>query len=346
MRDGTIVAEDRPEDLRNRYGCDTYDALYQKICERKELIRHNRLSSIAPYLDQSCFTSTSEGQNNQNNKNQAVNNMFPILERLKPPDLVVVDEKSYKNSYSHYSFSGDTSGSGASSFHSNNPRNWLTLPMAEWPICERRRTAYISRFINLDVKRLFALVLKNLLTLRGNAPIIAVFYFLFPALQIVFMCTIFGRTVRHLPVAVPADLVLADNFGPTFVHGFLDERIFAPSYVANLPEALEAVVKGRAVAAVVPWTTKKVSTTSGSYSSQNGSSQVPSTSSQQQNPSYLKCNSTLEDEEQQPTPFGVKLYLDQSNYIITQTMFYSFLNSMRHFVRSDASRLIGEAIWR
>ncbi|KAH9393453.1 hypothetical protein TYRP_021792 [Tyrophagus putrescentiae] len=239
--------------------------------------------------------------------------------------------------------------------------------MAEWPICERRRTAYLSRFINLDLKRLLALVLKNLATMRGQAPAIALFYFLFPALQIVFMCIVFGRTVRQLPVAVPADIAFAsssssssgDNFGPTFVHGFLDEHIFAPAYVARLSDAVGAVVRGKAVAALVPWTIKTSSSSSSpSFSSQNGSldsfSSSSSSSSSQQNSQVLNCNfSTSSDDHHDnppppspPTPFGVKLYLDQSNYVISQTMFYAFISSMRRFVRSESSRLIGEAIWR
>ncbi len=308
--------------------------------------------------------------------------MFPILDRLKPPDLLSFSSKSHpKPNNSSTPGSNHSLGSILNHNHPHNlhrnhhphhPHHHFTLPMAEWPICERRRTAYLSRFINLDLKRLLALVLKNLATMRGQAPAIALFYFLFPALQIVFMCIVFGRTVRQLPVAVPADIAFAsssaagsaDNFGPTFVHGFLDEHIFAPAYVARLSDAVGAVVRGKAVAALVPWTikTSSSSSSSSSFSSQNGSldsfsSSLSSSSSSQQNSQVLNCNfSTSNDGDHHhhdipppsspPTPFGVKLYLDQSNYVISQTMFYAFISSMRRFVRSESSRLIGEAIWR
>ena len=381
LRDGTIVAEDRPEELRTRYGSPTYDALYQRVCETKELIRQCRLPSIAPYLEaekteeEKTEESKSPENSTENQQPQPppANNMFPILDRLKPPDLLSFSSKSHpKSNNSSTPGSNHSLGSILNHHNHHHPHNLhrnhhphhFTLPMAEWPICERRRTAYLSRFINLDLKRLLALVLKNLATMRGQAPAIALFYFLFPALQIVFMCIVFGRTVRQLPVAVPADIAFAsssssssgDNFGPTFVHGFLDEHIFAPAYVARLSDAVGAVVRGKAVAALVPWTIKisSSSSSSPSFSSQNGSldsfSSSSSSSSSQQN-SVLNCNfstGTTHDNppSSPPTPFGVKLYLDQSNYVISQTMFYAFISSMRRFVRSESSRLIGEAIWR
>ncbi len=376
LRDGTIVAEDRPEELRTRYGAPTYDALYQRVCETKELIRQCRLPSIAPYLEaekteEEEVEKTSENPSTKKDQPQPpANNMFPILDRLKPPDLLSFSSKSHpKSNNSSTPGSNHSLGSILNHGHhhphlhrNHHPHHHFTLPMAEWPICERRRTAYLSRFINLDLKRLLALVLKNLATMRGQAPAIALFYFLFPALQIVFMCIVFGRTVRQLPVAVPADIAFAssssssgDNFGPTFVHGFLDEHIFAPAYVARLSDAVGAVVRGKAVAALVPWTIKTTSSSSSSFSSQNGSldsfSSSSSSSSSQQN-SVLNCNfstGTTHDNpppSSPPTPFGVKLYLDQSNYVISQTMFYAFISSMRRFVRSESSRLIGEAIWR
>ena len=48
IRNGHIFVEDRPEELRQRYNCSTYDQLYQKFCESHAQRRIR--PSIAPYL--------------------------------------------------------------------------------------------------------------------------------------------------------------------------------------------------------------------------------------------------------------------------------------------------------
>lgn len=122
MRNGHIYVEDRPEELRHRYACTTYDELYSRFCESN--IPRRIRDSIAPYLGAAdggagggCGDGSSSGGKDHLSNSGSM--MFPIFDRLGGID---------------------------SSRYPTPPRvNRWPLPMAEWPICERRRTAYLSQ---------------------------------------------------------------------------------------------------------------------------------------------------------------------------------------------------------
>ena len=167
-----------------------------------------------------------------------------------------------------------------------------------------------------------------------------IFYFIFPTLQVVFTCVIFGRTVKHLPVTVPADDKMSqNNFGSIFLNSFLNQEIFTLVYSPNLEVAVDQVSQGQAWATIVPWIVKGRSAshhqrmeTNLNITEHNNNT----TSSQSTQLSIMNCGGV--------NPYGIKLFLDQSNYVITQTMFYSFIQSMRQFLRSDNSRTIISSI--
>ncbi|CAG2122970.1 unnamed protein product, partial [Medioppia subpectinata] len=81
-----------------------------------------------------------------------------------------------------------------------NTMEGSTLPMAEWPLCERRLCAINNAIINFNFLRFFASIKKNLFVIRGNLALM-LFFFIFPSLQMVLFCSSIGRQVRQLPIA-------------------------------------------------------------------------------------------------------------------------------------------------
>lgn len=316
MRNGHIYDEDCPEDLLTRYNCTTYDQLYSTFCEQN--IPRTVRPSVAPYQGSSLVEVEHDNKKSQTNLSgqslpldlKSGNHMFPILERLQTPSSVPCCSTD------------------------STPKKFRSqLSMAEWPICERRRTAYITKFIDLDWKRLLTLVMKNVYIMRGNLTTIIIFYFLFPVLQMIFTCFIFGRTVRQLPISVSTSNEFTsahvDKFVSTFVQSFLDKSIFMPKYGGQqASEAIDKVRKGKTWAAITPWSSNKTNGMN-EKNSQNFSSQTTTIN-------QIGCDNQK--------PFGIKLHLDQSNYVISQTMFYSFISSMRAFLRSNKSLQIYDCI--
>ena len=119
MRNGHIYAEDRPEDLRQRFGCITYDQLYNRFCESNTPRRIR--DSIAPYLKASTLNHcTSINVDTQQSNSR--DTLYPIFDRLK--------------------FSAPITSSQSEDSKLSTPKiSRYSLPMAEWSICERRRTA-------------------------------------------------------------------------------------------------------------------------------------------------------------------------------------------------------------
>lgn len=325
MRNGHVYMENSPDELRQYYRCDTYDQLYTKFCMSN--VPRRMRSSIGPFMmpsnqgrprlsldtsfysattsrsGESSFATTKFDNSNQetiHSNQDTTKSMFPLLDTLtsSEPDR---------------SSNGDEAHSRSSNFELSERPN---LPMAEWPICESRRTAYISRFINLDMKRLLTLVMKNFYVILGNSMLILLFYFIFPALQIVFVCYIFGRTATNLPASIPMDVAMFNhNFTTSFVNRFLDNRLFRLNYTATIDDSVEQVHRGRSWVSVVPWSI---------------------VNSSQFNSSETLCTELAAlAQVSQVSLFGVKLYLDNSNYLINQQMMYSFINSMRRFMQSD-----------
>lgn len=247
------------------------------------------------------------------------------------------------------------------------------LPMAEWPICERRRTAYISQFIHLDPHRLSALICKNFQVMRGNLWPLFIFYFLFPALQALLVCFVFSRPVHDLPLAIPVDLV--NENGNPFIHEyvekFVDRNVFKINFVPTTNDSIAQIRQGRAWATLTPptsfmdigrtsWLAKNLAqkfhmvyhnrniTPNAFASSQSQSSflsasmdgggsmvsHYPNSSlcsyfaNQQFNPNSRSAR------HNQNATFGIGIQMDNSNYVITQQIFHSFIRSMSAYMAS------------
>lgn len=205
------------------------------------------------------------------------------------------------------------------------------LPMAEWPICERRRIAHLARFINFDSTRLGALIKKNLTVMRGNCRRIIIFYFLFPALQIFLVCSLFGRPIEKIPVSVPRlqgnQSGSDDLFVQTFVRNFLKLPVFAPSFENSVEDSIEQVRSGRAWMSIVPWSKVMHNTASSNQSSLMKSPSLCTYFTRQ-------LNQTVETGLKVADLPTVRVFVDNSNYVITHKIFYSFIKSMRRFFTS------------
>lgn len=325
MRNGHVYMEDSPEELRRYFRCSTYDQLYTKFC-MSNTPRRVRPSIApltwglgAPRLSLDNSTSVTSAESNQNTigrqrlqkpHHDSTRSMFPLLETIgSSGDL---DRSSY----------GDRDSRRSSVFELNEKPN---LPMAEWPICENRRTAYLSRFLNLDFKRLFALVMKNIYVIFGNSLLIIVFYFIFPALQTVFVCYIFGRTTSNLPVSVVSDLATFNrSFTDQLMNHVLDPGVFRHnnSRYQTLDDSIAEVRSGRSWAAIAPWSIFE------SVNADN-SSQVNSSEA-------MDCAQLVQLAQVSPVPIvGLRLFADNSNYLIHEQMVYSLVSWLKSFLQSD-----------
>lgn len=176
LRNGRLIAEDKPKNLLMRFSANSLNDLYSKLCQ----------------IDDDL------SQTNVNLKS---------------------DE-----------YEGKTS-----------------LPMAEWPLCGPRLSAIDNQLINFNFLRFFASIKKNLFVMRGN-PILMLFFFVFPSIQMIFFSLSIGQQVRHIPIAI----FNGDKFGPLSHKLFksLDNNLMKQEKYSTLDSAIDAVIKGNVWTAV------------------------------------------------------------------------------------------------
>ena len=177
MRDGRVIAEDRPQKLLDIFNANTFHELYSKLCQIDSEFSDNNNNNLI-YDDIECQTS---------------------------------------------------------------------LPMAEWPLCERRLTAIDNQLIAFNSLRFLASIKKNIFVMRGN-PVLMLFFFLFPSIQMVLFSLSIGQPVRHIPIAI----FNGDQTGQLSRQLFasLDNNLIKQHNFQTLNSSIEAVVRGQVWAAI------------------------------------------------------------------------------------------------
>ncbi|KPM05991.1 ABC transporter-like protein 4 [Sarcoptes scabiei] len=304
MRDGHVYVEDRPEELLQTYRCSTYIKMYDKFYMSSAPRRYR--PSLVPYLaamtmaaptQLSFQTSVHSCQTEQEEKNYDFRTENSEDSRPNGPQLI---RKSSSASYSGESI---------------DLQERLPLPMAQWPIAERRRTAYISHSLNIDSNRLLSLILKNIHIFRAHYIRLILFYFIFPMLQILLVCYVFSRsTIKNIPVTIHSDSNRNESQRLNKLIEFTVNRsTFSPKTIETYSE--ESVLNGKSWAIITPWLIE--------HSIELSSSQ----DFDQTNRS--DCQRWLSYSQKNYLPlFALKLYTDNSNYFIYQYMTYTLISSM------------------
>jgi hypothetical protein len=115
----------------------------------------------------------------------------------------------------------------------NDPISTVDIP------CGRRKV--------FDIRRVYALFLKNLIRLKRNVPIL-LFYFFLPSIQIALFCICIGQDPKNIQVAV---YNAEDPPGLSAEYlSFVNKDIVIQVPYDSLEEARQAVVDGKAWAAL------------------------------------------------------------------------------------------------
>lgn len=195
----------------------------------------------------------------------------------------------------------------------------LPLPMAEWPIPKRRRTEFISQTFNF--KRLNSLILKNFAIIRGHLLPIAMFYFVFPMLQITMFLFIFGRSNLHdIPVMIQIPENDPNNRISKLIQFAIDQKVFQQQMIKNF--SLDQIYLGQSWAAIVPWSLEEM---------MNKSSQKYMINNNNDD-----CQKWLIHAQSIHSPmFGLRLYMDYSNYFLSHMILLTLIESMNNLLSND-----------
>lgn len=381
MRDGHVYIEDRPEELLRNYHCHTYIQMYNKFCMsniprrlRPSIAYYEQTNNdgqgfsgnltIPPPSQLSYQTTQSQSLGEADNSSHNSNNFHDINHQQQQEqhfdgsgsDITAtvansVDNNKDKNTI--HSYDGDDSNySGDSMDVEDLQRTSLPLPMAQWPIAERRRTAYISHLFNFDFKRLYSLVLKNYFVIIGNIHLIILFYFIFPAMQIILVCFLSSRpftSINNLPVTI----VIAQSHDVNnprierLIRYTIDRSIFKPEIiVGDINESIKRIRRGETLAVIVPWLIEQT-VIDFKNSSQNNDR------TRDENSGGNNYNHDNDDEEEEDnftycqkliynwrmgfnsTMFGLRLHLDGSNFFINYLINFTLADSMQQLLTND-----------
>ncbi|XP_054165931.1 ABC transporter G family member 23-like [Oppia nitens] len=245
MRDGRILAEDKPNALFLRFNTNTFDKLYLKLCQ--------------------------------------IDNDFKQLQ----PNFVIEDFES------------------------------TTLPIADWPLCERRLTAMNSQLINFNFLRFFASIKKNVYVIRGNL-FLMLFFFMFPSLQIILFCLSIGNQMRDLPIAT-YNSDKFDHLSRQFLR-FIDNEFIRQYEYSSIDSAINSVVRGHVWTAI----------------------EIPDNFSQMIETKYIHFNSSTNLTIQDFSTTHIKLYTDLSNALIGQLLIHSLIKSVRDFLSTISDKYIAK----
>ncbi|OTF73353.1 ABC transporter-like protein [Euroglyphus maynei] len=367
MRDGHVYIEDRPEELLRNYHCRTYIQMYNKFCMsniprrlRPSIINYyqqtndgERNLTIPPpsqlsYQTTQCQSLGEEDSHNSNEFHDTNQHGQQQEQQYDGSGSDITATITYpmdnhhdhhKNKNAIHSDDGDDCYSGDSMDVEDLQRSSLPLPMAQWPIAERRRTAFISHLFNFDFKRLYSLVLKNYFLIIGNIHLIISFYFIFPAMQIILICFLSTRpltSIHNLPVTIvtqPQDL--NNPRIERLIRYTIDRSIFNPEIiVGDVKESIKRIRRGQTLAVIVPWLIEQT------VPDFTNSSQYNDRTRDENNPvddDYNYCEELIYNWRMgyNATMFGLRLHLDGSNFFINYLINFTLAESMERLLTND-----------
>nr|XP_027203020.1 ABC transporter G family member 20-like [Dermatophagoides pteronyssinus] len=372
MRDGHVYIEDRPEELLRNYHCRTYIQMYNKFCMsniprrlRPSIVYYQQTNNdgqgfsgnltIPPpsqlsYQTTQCQSLGEEDSENsiefQHHQHHHDSSSSDITEPVTYP-MDKHDDDDHHHKDKHHTINSDDyddgSGySGDSMDVEDLQRSSLPLPMAQWPIAERRRTAYISHLFNFDFKRLYSLILKNFFIIIGNIRLIILFYFIFPAMQIILICFLSSRpltSIHNLPVTIVAQPQDLNNPRiERLIRYTIDRTIFHPEIiVGDVNESIKRIRRGETLAVIIPWLIEQTVPNFQNSSQINDKNNGNDNNNNNDDDDFTYCDQLIYNWRMgfNSTMFGLRLHLDGSNFFINYLINFTLADSMQKLLAND-----------
>jgi ABC-type multidrug transport system ATPase subunit/ABC-type multidrug transport system permease subunit len=321
MRFGRLLVQNNPDALLEQHNLPTLEAVFLKLCQLDSAqIPETAQTDAMRYsgIDEMVISTIETEKKNLKNINsvEITKENTDINENIENKNENTIKEKANNN--------GNT-GLGPGLLVPV-PSTFKDVSAAVTPVSQSPRMSFSEKSTNdpistveipagrrkvFDMRRVYALFLKNLIRLKRNVPIL-LFYFFLPSIQIALFCICIGQDPKNIHVAV---YNAEDPPGLSAEYlSFVNKDIVIQVPYDSLESARQAVVEGKAWAAL--------------HFSHNYSYAL----NQRRVLAGLADNDTIDSS-------NIKLYLDMSNQVIGFVLLRSFFLAFQTFAQDYLSLL-------
>lgn len=271
MRFGRMLVESNPDKLLEYHGLPTLEAVFLKLCQLDSGPESQRVNQL----------DTNANEKTEDKNNYTISIIDSEKKNIKNLEIIINDTdngtvKPYIQIDDHDEIQNQTD-----KINDNKLKSGMTqdkpnaLSVATIPTTFKDVSAMVTpksmtpksgslsensieavyatvkipetRRKNFDWDRVHALFIKNIIRLMRNVPIL-LFYFFLPSIQIALFCICIGQDPKNIPIAI---YNAEDPPGLSAEYlSFLDKNIVVQVPYDSLQDARQAVVDGKAWAAV------------------------------------------------------------------------------------------------